>query len=180
MAKYLLLSLTLFATACTTSQPIATHTSLPPTLTSMPPTYTSLPPTHTSLPPTQLPPPFEVTFDGNECIIAVPAELPAGKYSFVLKDLSGADMDFYLSLINEGHTFQDLLDMQSEPGEFYPQPYWTHHPTKLAQKWDESYGGTVYTFLLVEIGEYVSSVGRYDPDSNWYCAPFQIVEAPSE
>jgi hypothetical protein len=39
-----------------------------------------------------------------------------------LKDLSDEDVGFSLARLLDGKTFQDMLELQSEPGEFIPSP----------------------------------------------------------
>ncbi len=126
------------------------------------------------------PPLFTVTFDGEECSCTTPETLPPGKYSFLFIDETDSGIELWLSRLEEGHTFQDLLDGQSEPGEYYPQPYWAPHPPKLADRWDDELGGLFYTFLLIEEGEYSQHIGRDDPLFLWFCSPFYINESPSE
>lgn len=165
--------ITLLLVGC--GAPAATPTLIPPTATPTP-----IPPTAT---PTLGPLPgsvFEVTFDGNECTVSGPTELPTGDHSFVWKDLSEENIDLWVARLLDDKTFQDLLDLQSEPGEYYPQPSWTVHPTQLGRAWNESIGGEVYTFSLNIEGEYVTLVGGYSPLSLWFCAPLKVIEAPSE
>ena len=167
--------------ACTSTQPAPTSTPISPTNTSPPPTDTSLPPTDTSLPPTQLPPQFEVTFDGKGCISTVPAELPVGKISIIYKDLTENNIDLWVGSFVEGRTYQDLLDSQSEPGEYIPDRGWTSDSPKFEQKWNDSLGGEVYVFYLHKEGEHYIVAGRYPPQGSfWFCAPLTVVEPPSQ
>ena len=66
----------------------------------------------------------DVIFDGTECTVSGSTELPPGRYSFVLKDLSEEDVHLFVSRLTDGKTFQDLLDLQSEPGEYVPEQDW--------------------------------------------------------
>ena len=172
-----LLTMLLLTTACATTQPSLTSTPLPPTE----PPPTPLPePTNTSIPPTQLPPLIEVTYDGNECTVTGPTELPKGKHSFVLYDLSEHNAVLWVNFFLDRKTFQDYLDLQSEPGEYVSQPYWTVNPPLFGQAWDDSIGGEVYTLFLDKEGEYCIGVYDSSPESIWFCAPIWVIEAPSE
>jgi hypothetical protein len=161
MSKYLLLSLTLFVTACTTSQPIPTPTSIPTILSSQP---------------------IEVTFDGNECTVTSPSELPAGEYTTIFTDLSDLKAEVWLVYLKDGYTIQDHLDGQSEPGVWYPKPSWMFYDKRYAIDSEESNGRrvTTTTWILDRIGEhnivcYVSS-----PQMLWIEASLMIVEPPSK
>ena len=160
-----------------TSTSLPTPTPLPPTPTPMPPTPTPLPPTPTPMPPTPMP--IVVTFDGNECTVSGPTELPTGEHSFLLKDLSGQGQYLYVSRLLDGKTFQDVLDLQSEPGVYYPKPSWVvYAPRRPTERIAE--GEHVYTFILNKEGEYAIYLGTSSPSSLWFCAPLKVMEAPSE
>jgi hypothetical protein len=161
MAKYLLLSLTLFLTACTTSQPIPTATSLPPTLSSQP---------------------IEVKFTGDDCTVTGPTELPAGKHTFTFIDESGMDAELWLLSLRDGKTTQDILDRQSEPGDWYPKPGWVSYDTRLSIESKESDGRRVdsYIWNLLKVGEHTISCYVPSPQMMWFPAPLMIVEATSE
>jgi hypothetical protein len=169
MAKYLILVLSLLVTSCATSQSIPTHTSIPPT--------------YTSLPPTQLPPVIEVTFDGTDCTVTGPTELPAGEHTFIFIDRFDRKAVLWLVNLDDGKTTQDLLDRQSEPGEAFPRPSWIHDDTQKSIESEELEGRRVdtSTWRLDIVGEhtivcYVHSIPRII----WYPSPLWIVEAPSE
>ena len=105
----LLLAL-LLMTACSSSQ--SSPTPIPPT--PIPPTAT---PTPTSEPlPGSVPEEIEVTFDGNECTVSGPTELPIGEHSFILNDLSETNAELWVLRLRDGKTFQYLLDEQGERG----------------------------------------------------------------
>lgn len=134
-------------------------------------------PTQTSIPPTpSLHQPIEVTFDGNECTVSGPTEVPMGNYPFIWNDLSEQqNTDFWVSRLLDGKTFQDALDLQSEPGEYYPKPSWIVHVPAYY-----SFKAEVWIVVLENVGEHAVYVGGYKPNSLWFCAPIQVIEAPSE
>jgi hypothetical protein len=123
-------------------------------------------------------PPIEVIFDGNECTVSGPTELPTGDHSFVLKDLSGQNQVLYVSHLLDGKTYQDLLDLQSEPGEYVPKPSWVVRAARGIRR--NAKGERVYTFSLDKEGEHAIYIGSSHPLSLWNCAPLWVTEAPSE
>lgn len=64
----------------------------------------------------------EVTFDGKGCTYSGPTELVTGDHSFVYKDSNDQEQVVWASRIPDGYTYQDELDLQSEPGEFLIYP----------------------------------------------------------
>ena len=140
------------------------------------PTYTSLPPTHTLIPPTPSPPPIDVTFYGDECSLSGPAEVPTGQYPFIWNNLSdNQSVDFWVSRIREGSTYQDILDLQDEPGQYFPKPPTIDHAPGYF-----SFSEEVWLFMLEEPGNYYISVGA-STHSMWNCGPsFQVIETPPE
>ena len=77
----------------------------------------------------------DVIFDGSECTVTVPTELPPGRYSIVLKNLSEEDVKIWTQRITEGKTYQDLLDLQNEPGEYVPEPDWVVGTIETGSVW---------------------------------------------
>ena len=122
----------------------------------------------------------EVIFDEDGCTYSGPSELTTGDHSFVFKDLSDQNQELWSGQITGGHTYQDLLDLQSEPGEYIPKPNWLYHPRLLSQEMDESVGAEVYTWRFVMEGDYELTAGTYSPPSVWICGSFQVVAAPDE
>jgi ABC-type transport system substrate-binding protein len=156
----------LLVTACATTQPA--------------PTSTSLPPTDTSVPPTQVPQPIEVTYDGKGCTVTGPTELPMGEHQFIFRDLTEKNADLYVEYFSEGKTFQDYLDLQSKPGEYVNYQPWAQQAIKRGTEWNESIDGKVYTYLLNEEAEHIILIGENWSRNVWFCAPLWVIEAPSE
>jgi hypothetical protein len=125
--------------------------------------------------------PFDVTFDGEECTYTGPTELSMGVQKFAYKNISDReDVDLWAYRLLDGKAFQDLLDLQSEPGEYFPKVSWIVHPRKSGEG-DESNGGIVFTLDLDIEGEYILLAGSYGPENIWICyPPIQAIEAPSE
>ena len=116
-------------------------------------TPTPIPQTATPTPPSGPLPGFvaegiEVTFDGIECTVSGPTELPIGEHSFVLKDLSGQNQVLYVSYLLDGKTFQDFLDEQpNEPDVYLPKPSWVIHTPQLGEP-IKANGGKAWTYIL--------------------------------
>jgi len=169
----LLLAL-LLMTACSSSQ--SSPTPIPPTAT----------PTPTSEPlPGSVPEEIEVTFDGNECTVSGPTELPIGEHSFILNDLSEMNAELWVLRLRDGKTFQYLLDEQGErggPGVWWPQPSWVVHARHTGGPLKNANGGEIWTYVVDIEGDYVIMVGEYRPCSKriWFCPPLMVIETPSE
>ena len=126
----------------------------------------------------------EVIYDGTECNVSVPTELPPGRYSIVLKNLSEEEVKLWTQRITEGKTYQDLLDLQNEPGEYVPKPDWVVSAIETGSARDKPDGGKVYTYKFVSEGEYFVGLWIYAtttaPMKRWFCAPFLVKEMPSD
>ena len=129
----------------------------------------------------------EGIFDGKECTVSVPNELSPRRYSFVLKDLSEDEVNIFVSRHVSGTTFQDLLDLQGEPGGYIPEPVYDELFTDAVEQGFAHHkpdGGEVHTFILTEEGEYVVGLWSWETADNpmkiWFCAPFWVKKAPSE
>ena len=53
---------------------------------------------------------FEIMFDGNDCIVTGPAEVPAGEYTFIFIDQSDRNAELWVANISDGKTFQTALE----------------------------------------------------------------------
>jgi hypothetical protein len=163
--------------------PPAPPTPIPPTdlPTSIPVTVT--PQSTPSSTPEPIPE-FEAIFEGNECIYSGPGELPIGDFTFVLFDQSDLKAELWLVHLTDGKTYQDLLDMQSAPGEWYPKPRWAVYGTRLPGTFEslESSEGrvdkTTWRFYLP--GEYIVFCYVPSPQMLFYAGPIMVGEAISE
>ena len=130
----------------------------------------------------------ELVFDGTECTVSVPTELPPGKHSIVLRNLTEEDVNLFVSRHIGGKTFQDVLDLQGEPGGSLPYSVYDELFDKVIEPGSAQHkpdGGEVHTYLLISEGEYVVGVWIYetaesDAMKTWFCAPLWVKEAPSE
>jgi hypothetical protein len=88
---------------------------------------------------------IRVTFDGNECTMRGPSEIPAGEYQFIWEDKSDLYPALYVGLIHEGHTYQDLLDRQGTPGKYVTKPSWVERQKRVLKAAPEGLGDSEYT-----------------------------------
>ena len=118
------------ATVEVTPLVLETATRVAPTTTKMPPTATPIPPTPNSLQvamteqalkatpgPTFTPWPtpltqIEVSWDGKECVISVPSVVPVGYHQVTWKNYSDLSYSLAFRYLQDGRTYQDLLDIQ--------------------------------------------------------------------
>ena len=149
-------------------------------------TPTPIQPTETSEPASEPMPEtvaeFEVTFDGNDCMGAVPTEVPAGEHTFILIDQSDMRGELWLVYLQDGKTFQDLLEQQSEPGEWTPKPPWVSYDDRVSMIFPKSNGARVVSskWRLDKVGEHVVFCYVSSPQMIFYAAPLMVVETPSE
>ena len=165
---FLLLPLWLVA-AC--SAPVLDPTSTPDPPTEPPlETASPIPPTQT---PTEEPIEYgEVTFDGVECNVSGPDEVPPGIYTIVLNNMSAHDLRMGVVQIIDGKTYQDVVDLASEPDEYIPFIPFITYPFFF------TYDHETYTYYLDEAGEHYIAVQDSLKTHNWLCKSFQVLEAP--
>jgi hypothetical protein len=130
----------------------------------------------------------ELVFDGSECTVSVPKELSPGNYSIVLKNQTEEDVNIFVSRHAGDTTFQDVLDLQGEPGESLTYALYDELFNAVIEPrsaWEKPDGAEVHTYKLISKGEHVVGVWIYetaetDAMRTWFCAPFWVIEAPSE
>lgn len=67
---------------------------------------------------------FKVIFDGGECSVTGPAEIPAGSRVFRFTNESGKSASLYLCRLDQGRTWEDVVDYIGEPGSPVPEAAW--------------------------------------------------------
>ena len=157
-------------------QPEATSTSTLPTTTiaAAPTTTPTTPaPRGTSAPGDII----DITFDGSRCTYSGTTVVPTGVHSFVVKDLTGEPpADMRTMAIADGHTYQDLLDLQGEPGEYVPLPEWAEWPLTTYQPVDrELADNESANQLILEPGEHGITI-RTD-DGLWFCGALTVTDS---
>ena len=123
-------------------------------------------------------PEIEVTFDGKECTVSGPTELPLGEVTTKFFDLSDLGGELWIVYLKEGKTFQDHLDLQSEQGEWVPKPSWVSYNSRISGKSEESKGKRIDTEIwnLDRAGEHVIFCYVSSPQMLWNAAPLFISE----
>lgn len=120
---------------------------------------------------------FEIMFDGNDCIVTGPAEVPAGEYTFIFIDQSDRNAELWVANISDGKTFQDLVDMQPGPGIDYPKPEFVHYDPRISRETEELEGRRVDTCIynLDVVGEHAIYCGSVQPNAGlWFGAPLIV------
>ena len=114
-----------------------------------------------------------VTFDENGITVSGPSVLPTGKHSIIFNHLYDLNQVLYLLLFDEGYTYQNLIDLQSQPGVWWPKPTWCSY----VQTWDVELieeGKSVYTHILDTKGDYIIYTYSENPRSLWLGGPLTI------
>ncbi len=118
---------------------------------------------------------FEVTFDENHnCIISGPAKVQTGDYLISLTDQSELKIDLAVTHLIDGHTYEDLLNLQNAPGEPFIKVYWMSHPRYF------TIDHKVWTYSLDEAGQHVILILKHTFEGIWICDPFQVVDPALE
>ena len=117
---------------------------------------------------------FQVTLDDSGCTVSGPTEVPTGEYSFLLENLSALNVEMGVLQLLDGHKYQDMLDLQSEPGQPFSREPWMSQPFYITKD------HKVWNVTLDEQGEHVIVVAEYGHAHIWLCIPFQVVEAESD
>lgn len=135
-------------------------------------------PTNKPFQPTASPQPnqntFEVTFDGRNCDVPGLTEVATGEYLFHLNNQSDRKVDIAVMHLIDGHTYQDLLDLQDENGEPFVRVYWMSLPYYYTKD------HKVWHYTLDEPGEHAILILQHVHVGMWICEPFQVVEGVSE
>ena len=143
-------------------------------------------PTQTTDPHSLSAQPFEVTFDGNTCLVIGPPELPPGEHSFILYNTSDMVVDLEVARFHPGKTLQDMFDVQEAPGVWWPKPRWVEYASAGKAVWSTDDGGKVWSYKLYMQAEYFIYVIIFDYTNDatenklWLCQQFSVKESPSE
>ena len=119
---------------------------------------------------------IEVVFYGEECETTAPEVLPAGDYDFYITDKDeNTSASLNVARITEGHTYQDLLDLQEAPGVHYTKPDWLIYAETIDAEFIDS-DQKRFTHTL-EPGEHAIYIWTR-PFGLWFCVPVMVVEQP--
>ncbi len=121
---------------------------------------------------------IEVTFAGDGCTVSGPDQLPVGTGEFVVTNLTDEFLQLYVGPLDSGYDFQDLIDLQQQPGEMLPQPTWLHHAVELIAA---PTGKTLepnqseWAFLLDQPEKnWVILLAAGQEDSLWFCSGLDV------
>lgn len=115
---------------------------------------------------------FTVTFDGTECTLSGPKEIKTGEYPFFVENQAEYTLWVGVWYPQGENTNLDFIDLQREPGLYFPVPSWgIFSKSKYSPQED------VYIYFLDEVGEYSIFLWRLeDPKHLWICPSIQVVE----
>ena len=118
---------------------------------------------------------FEIMFDGVECEVNGPSEVAAGTYPFVITDVSGVEgVDVRTMVIGEGHTYDDVLASQSEPGQYFTPPWVELSPIAFVAFDGELQENQTVKTLDLEIATHAITIGTGSPSGVWVCGELQV------
>ena len=128
---------------------------------------------------------IEVTFYGDRCTDIGMVVLPEGEYTLAFKDMIGkGTADLHVSQLVDGHTYQDLLDLQGgDLTNWNVDPEYHTLANHIDTDFDISAGIKRVTFALEE-GEHAVYILNVKPEGvvteQFYCFPLMIVDDPSK
>ena len=128
-----------------------------------------------------------ITFDGGKCTYEGPSELTVGKHQFALKDLSDGNLSIKIFRLDEGYTFQDVVNKVDEDEHKMPvssttwADWWDdNHSRFVTYEINEKTGDELYTWEMRKEGNYALTIINNAEETMWPCAPLKVVAAPSE
>ena len=73
---------------------------------------------------------FTVTQADDGCTISGPDTVPADEtYFVVVENPTEEFLDLYVSLLADGHTYQEFVELQEAPGKLFPRPSYIEYAT---------------------------------------------------
>jgi hypothetical protein len=121
-------------------------------------------------------PVFDIAFDGTTCTVAGPTRVPPGTYSFFLTDTSSFGvLPPGATKAGDGHSYEDLVALQSAPGETFSFPEWASLAmTSFAPMSRDLADNEVR--LVLEPGEYGIALVKDKPQAKWFCSGISVTE----
>ena len=119
---------------------------------------------------------FEVMFDGVECEVNGPTEVVAGAYPFVITDVSGMEgTDVRTWVLEEGYTYEDVLALQSAPGEYIRLSDWAELSPLAFITFDGELQENQRALALdLETASHAITVGTGSPSGIWVCGALEV------
>jgi len=121
---------------------------------------------------------IEVTWDGTECVVTDPSEVPVGYNEFIWRDLTDQGCNFAVRYLHDGYTYQDLLDIQDEPGKFMPSRASWVEEIEGRYRRDDSLDAEVYTYHFDQEGN--CDIHFWDSTFLWVCGGLTAVDSTTE
>ncbi len=121
---------------------------------------------------------IKVIFDGKGCTASGPTSVTTGEQYFIVDSPKYFGMELYVSMLLDGHGYQDLLDPQTGPGDYYPKPSWVVYATRtpgapsgriLAEDEQE------YRYTLDQ-PEHLHVIYLGTPGGLWFCSPLEVTD----
>lgn len=124
---------------------------------------------------------IDVTFDGSECIVAEPSEVPPGEYSLLFTDDSDLGAVLFARQLVDGYTYQDALDAQEEaggPGSYWPRPAWAADvdPHFNPPEIDLADNQQLLNITVAPGNHLIALYTTEGPELIWTCGPLDVVE----
>ena len=121
-----------------------------------------------------------VSFDGETCDVDTES-VPAGDHAFVVTNDSDETVHLYVSILVDGHTFDELLELQEEVGgspNYYPKPDWVVYEDVSSDpdarpEIELSDNQSMKGRALTEGADAVY-LGTGVPYRLWFCAPLSV------
>ena len=121
-----------------------------------------------------------VSFDGERCEVDTES-VPAGGHAFVVTNDSDQAVHLYVSSLIDGHTFDELLELQEEVGgspNYYPKPDWVVYEDVSSDpdarpEIELSDNQSMKGRALTE-GTDAVYLGTSVPKRLWFCAPLSV------
>ena len=105
--------------------------------------------------------------------------MPDGEYLIIFNGLEGKPAaDFYVQRIDDGKTYQDIVDLQGGvPGNYYEMPDFITYATQVGStEYDSSTGEKRVTYSFEEGEYYIDAFKRKGSGwGAWLCGSFTIV-----
>ena len=121
-----------------------------------------------------------VSFDGETCDVDTES-VPAGTHAFVVTNDSDQAGHLYVSSLIDGHTFDELLELQEEVGgspNYYPKPDWAvyedYNTDPDARPEIELSDDQVMQVRPHTEGTDAVYLGTSVPKRLWFCAPLSV------
>jgi hypothetical protein len=120
-------------------------------------------------------PEIVLTFDGKTCHYDGPNVVREGEVTIVFNNKTKYEASMWAARLDEGRTWQEMLDYIGPPGAFVERPSWSDGTIMIAAKVPDDPNATVYTLRK---GLYAicccTCLELYGPRGVWPGAPLEV------